>query len=289
MTPPPISERGPACPGCAREGFTLVELLVAAALTMALGVLLLTVAQGVISGFIRTQGNTVRQGDLSFTLDQLVLDLEGLVIPNAAGSEGLRVSFETVDGSWKVPWLTLLSAAVDSDNSEPVQVDGATRSVSYRMAKQRPIEGDASVPESYGIYRSISSAAHTFKNALNLGNLQADYWQNLPATPSPSPYPSTDTGNLLCENVVNFSVLFQYADNAGNLVWTKPDDTISIRRDGTFINGSSSPVTGGFLRAQVSVTALSPEGAKRVQDGVLSLEDAISRYGTTVVRQTAFF
>lgn len=271
-----------------RRAFTLIELLVAGALTLLLGVMLLSVAQGVISGYSRTQGSIVRQGDLSFVLDQIVLDLEGIVVPNAPGAEGLRITFTNLPGTTnQVPWLTLLSTAVDADNSQPVAVGGATRAISYRLAKQRAIEGDTNFPESYGIFRSIASSAHTFRHALSQTNLQSGYWNNPPPQPAPTPRPPLAPGNLLSENVVNFSVLFQYRDNSGNTRWTLPTDTISIRRDGTFIN--NNPVPGGFLRAQVSVTALSPEGFKRLQDGVVTFEQAVELFSATTVRQTSFF
>jgi type II secretory pathway pseudopilin PulG len=268
-------------------GFTLVELLVAATLTILLGGLLLAASQGVISGFTRTQANIVRQGDLSFALDQIVLDMEGLVIPNAPGAEGLRITFENVGDAKDVPWLTFLTTAMDPDNSS-VPVGGATRAVSYRLARQRTIDGDTTSPEAYGLYRSIASSAHTFENALNTTDLQANYWASIPSSPSPAPASPTAVGNLLSENIVGISVLFQYKDNAGNFVWTLPDDKISIRRDGAFINDSTTPVEGGFLRAQISVTAISPEGAKRLQGG-MAFDEVLLRYGTTVVRQTAFF
>ncbi|MCX7868552.1 MAG: hypothetical protein N2322_01250, partial [Terrimicrobiaceae bacterium] len=169
----------------------------------------------------------------------------------------------------------------------PQPVNGAPRAISYRIARQAPLPGSPPRPESYALYRSIASSAHTFQNALSLTNLQAGYWQSLPPSPSPTPAPPTALASLLAENIVGVQVLFQYRDAGGALVWTQPTDTISIRRDGAYVNGTLIP--GGFLRAQVTVTALSPEGARRVAEGVLPLSEAIQRLSTTAARQTSFF
>ena len=68
--------------------------------------------------------------------------------------------------------------------------------------------------------------------------------------------------------------------------WTSSSDVVRIGRDGSTFNGSQ--VAGGFQRAEATITVLSPDGAQRVKDG-MPIQDAISRYGQTSVRQTAFF
>lgn len=269
------------------SAFTILELLMAGVITVLLGILLLTATQGVMAGYSRTQAGITRQGDLAFALDQLVADLEGLVIPNAPGAEGFRLEPENVGAVVHVPWLTFLSASTDPDISWPQPVPGATRALSYRLALQRTLPGSSTRPEAYALYRSIASAAHTFHNAMSLTNLQTQYWQSLPPAPAPTPQPPTALASLLAENIVKVEVLFQYRDASGNFVWTRPSDRISIRRDGAFLNGNL--VMGGFLRAQVTLMALSPEGARRVADGVLTLAEAIDRYGETASRQTSFF
>ncbi len=284
-----LQEPHPHCrptPARQRGGFTLLELLIATAITTILVFFLMNVAQGILNGYARTHSVIIRSGDVTFALDQLITDLECLVIPNAPGAEGLRLSLETVGNANNVPWLTFLSAAVDNDNSTPQNVNGATRAVSYRLAKKPAIDSDPFSPEIYALYRSIASSAHTFDNALDKTNLQDDYWNTLPATPLPTPQPPTATGNLLAENIIGFSVLFQYLDSGGNLVWTQSNDLVSIRRDGTYLN--SSPLPSGFLRAQVTVTAISPEGAKRLETG-MPFAEVVERYATTVTRQTSFF
>jgi len=262
--------------------FTLVELLVAATVSMLLVGLLLVATRGISTNYTRTQASITRQGDAAFALDQLVQDLEGYVVPNFAQGEALKVTPETVGDTTNAVWLTLLSTATDTDNSSANPTNnftGATRAISYRLARQNTIDASSSdAKQPYAIYRSISSAKNTFANVTsNTTNMQVQYWPTAPTTP-------TAIGNFLAENVVGFSVRFLRADNGQ---WTASADDIRIGRDGSTVNGIG--VTRGFKCAEVTVTVLSPEGAQRVKDGVLSLKEAIARYGQTSVRQTAFF
>lgn len=273
MKPSRLPPSGPA-------GFTLMELLVATAATALLGVLLLTVVQGISSSYSRIKGNVVREGDISFALDQLTQDVEGLVLPNTTGAEALRINTDTgIPTLPEARWLTLLATITDSDTVDPA-FEGATRAVSYRLAFQNTISQTPAREPTYGIYRAVASSRDTFDNALDVANLQQDFWSGF----SPSP---TDEVHLLAENIVGFQLRFQYFDADGNEQWTAPGDEIRITRGASSVNGTTIP--GTFQRVEISVTALSPDGAKRLQNGDLTLDEAITRHGKTSVRQAAFF
>ncbi len=262
------------------SGFTILELLVATAVTMLMSVLLLSMVQYFIDGYRRTQNSMSRQGDSSFALDQIVQDIENRVIPNSPNSEGLRSTWTNVELA-KGVWLTLLSTATDRD---PNSNSGATRAISYRIDKKNPIDGSATQP-AYALYRSIASAKHTFENAMstNVSNLQTDYWNHLPAAPVPTPSQPTDKDNFIAPNIVEFQVRFLRADNGK---WTQPEATVSISRSGALVDGV--PVPGGFKRAEVSLMTISPEGATKLASG-MPMEEVIARYSQTSVRQTAAF
>ena len=277
------------------NAFTILELLVAAAISMILVVMLLTSMRGISANYTRTQSQVIRQGDSSLAVDQIVQDLEGIVIPNYARGEGLRITPEAsqIGQTTNAVWLTLLTAATDSDTSDPssstngmdANFTGATRAVSYRLALQNSIDGTGADPKSYALYRSIASARHTFENiGTNTTNLQTQYWGSLAASPAPSPLPPTHPDSFLAENIVAFQVRFLRADNGQ---WTSAGQDIRIGRDGVTVDGQE--VAGGFTRAEVGVTVLTPEGAQRVRDGVLTLQKAIDQYGRTAVRQTSTF
>ncbi len=275
-------------------GFTILEILVAAAVSMVLVVLLLSTAISITSNYSRAQAKITRQGDVSIALDQIVQDLEGMVIPNFAEGEGLRLQPDSVPNldSSQSAWLTLLTTATDADNSfsgsTPPNFTGAKRAVSYRIAYQNPIDPARDSDKSYALYRSIASARHTFENIKpGVKNLIANYWNSLPATPAPTPFPPTHEEAFFAENIVGLALRFEYLNNSGNSTWTIPGDTIRIGRDGTTVNGN--PIPGGFRRAEVRITALTPEGAQRVRDGVLTVPEAIEKFGKHSVRETSRF
>jgi hypothetical protein len=260
-------------PARALAAFTLLELLVAATVSILLLTLLLSAVQSISSNYLRTQGSITRQGNSAFALDQLVQDLESLVVPHFAGAEALRLAPETVADATNAAWLTLLATtAVDDTSASPNNFNGATRAVSYRLAYQNSIDGGATAP-CYALYRAVASSLDTFTNAISKADAQAGFWASLQPT-------SVDC--LLSENVVAFSVRFLKADGT----WTSPGSDIRIGRDGTTVDGTLAG--GGFKRAEVTITVLSPEGARRVADG-LPLSQAISRHGRTSVRQTSRF
>ena len=261
-------------------------------LTVVMVTLLLSLTQGLVGNFNRTKGNMVRQADASFALDQLILDLEGISIPNAAGAEALRMTPETV-GNAETVWLTFLSTAIDRDNSTTnpnIRHEGASRAISYRMALQNTLDEGADHPD-YALYRSIASAKHTFENALNTLDLQEDYWEALPAAPEPTPAPPTTVANFLAGNVVGLSIRF-LGTPGDSQAWTQPDQFIRIGSDGFFVSddetfSDNEKVEGGFRRAEVAITTLSPEGSAKLRTGGLSFEDAVRQFGRTSVRQTA--
>ena len=281
MKPPPSH------PAPVRAAFTLIELLVAAAVSMLLVVTLLTAAQGITTNYSRTQSAVTRMGDASMAIDQMIQDLEGVVVPNFAQGEGLHVRPDP--SLTNSSWLTLLTTATDTDNSFDTnnpRFTGAKRAVSYRVALQNPIDSAKSTDQTYALYRSIASALHTFKNVKpGVTNLQAQYWNSIEASPDPAPLATTDADAFFAENIVGFRVRFEYLDGT-NSVWTSPQDEVRIGRDGVTFNSQAVP--GGFRRAQVTVTSISPEGAKRLQGG-MSLEEVLERFGRSTVRETSRF
>jgi type II secretory pathway pseudopilin PulG len=284
-TAPPVSSR--------RSAFTLLEILVATAVTTLLLVLLLVMIQNSLAIYSRITRDPEAFAESRLAAARVASDLAALAVPDGTDVEALRVTPEPANsvgrlGAESAVWLTFVTSATDPDDSTPTAVDGAIRSVSYRLALQNPIDGSSLNP-GYALHRSIASGAYTFANALGKTNLQTT-WGSPPAAPAPTPLPATAVENYLAGAVVGFQVLFEYLDDKGtadpgddSFVWTTPGDSVRITGTGSELNGQTVP--GGFRRAEVTLTVLSRQGVMRLQDNILSLDEAIRKYGRTIVSQ----
>ncbi|MEI6035469.1 MAG: prepilin-type N-terminal cleavage/methylation domain-containing protein [Verrucomicrobiae bacterium] len=250
-------------------GFTILELLVAMTISMMIVGMLLTVAGEMLGDYDMIQGRTRMEGDADFALDLIASDLAALSIPNRG--EGLRGTNATVNEATNAQWLTLLAGTFDKDTNYP----RAMRAVSYKMACQNPVDGSAS-SAIYGLYRTLAEPGDTFSNAVGKTNLVAGYWD---ATNS------TEPKNFLVGNVVAFNTRFLCS---GTTNWTDPMSTVTIDRDFAKTNGIEVP--GGFSRAEVTVTVLTPKGAKLLSDGAIKMTNATSgtnHYSRSYSRQVS--
>jgi len=268
MKMPPIT-RNPA-------GFTLIEMLVATAISLLLLTVILSLAQSGMSTNERLMGSAIRDGDALFVLNSIARDLEALMIPRKMNTEVLVANSETISGAPSTR-LALLSAATDRD---PDSHTGGERAVAYRMANQNPITG-GSVSPVFALYRAILSVKETFDGPLVDGTSVFDFWD------AQSPL-VTDPQNFLVGNVVAFELSFLRADNGQ---WVKIDTNHGIRITGAGVFLVTNPgnvateVLGGVVAAQISLSFVKPAGAKLLTNGTITLAQANERFGRTVVRQ----
>lgn len=270
-----------------RNGFTLLEILTATAISLIIITALLGITQMILANFQKIRGNTVMEGDAVVALDMLINDLEALVVTSAPNSQSLQVTPETSGGATGV-WLTFLTAAIDK---EPDDYQGAVRAVSYRLAFQDAIV-QGGPDNRYALYRAVADARDTFDNAIGVADLQGDYWTS--ATPSP-----TAIENYLVGDIVRFEVRFAYEElqnpadppdpNTNPVVvkWTNDTQSVEIGAEGAKINGTLVP--GGFLTCEVNLTSLDPQGSKILRTNAITLDQAIQRFGKSYVRNTAIF
>jgi len=270
------------------RGFTLIEIITASAISLVIIAALLGVTQSILSNFRDIRGGAVREGDAGVALDMLIHDLEALTVSTAADTQSLQVVPEPVPPPLSEPigdikdddavWLTFLTSPVDE---EPGNHQGAARMVSYRLAFRAP-PGRSS--EQYTLYRALVSAQDTF-DALVAGTDFNAYWEG---------NNSVTDGNYLVGNIVGLEIRFLRNDTDA---WTMSDQGIEIREgvayvdvnnDGTF-DPATERVAGGFRSAEVTMTAMDPQGAQILETGAITLDEAILRYGRTYVRQTAIW
>jgi len=256
-------------------GFTLIEIMTASTISLVIITALLGVTQMVLSNFRDIRGGSLREADAGVALDMMVRDLESLVVSSAPDGQNLMVTAESVEEGRSV-WLTFLGAPVDDDPAFP----GAMRAISYRLDFKNTLTGASDSNSTYALYRVNADAETTFVEAVGVSNLQDDFW---------SSRNTTDVVDYLVGNVVGFEIRFQRADNQE---WTTEADLpIDITANGARINvtdpadpDSGTKVPGGFTGAEVTLTALDPQGAKLVASNAVDLYDSGGDFNTEVLR-----
>jgi len=270
------TRRGVDC-GCrsGRRGFTLIELMVASTVTILMIGFLAVIVSNITGSMNRTGGRIFRDGDVSMALDQLALDLEGLVLPVFPGTEALKVTPETVEDA-DAGWLTFLSATTDPDSPDAngVTHEGAARAVSYRVAYQNLVDGGTDDAR-YGLFRKVHDSRTTFDDFLSAADPRGtNLWTDAE---------TTELSSFLAGNIVGFSLRFFRNDTEQ---WTPPGAEIRVGEDGSSVDGVAVP--GGFSRVEIIITVLTPEGADRLAQG-LDFAKIRDETGMRTLRRTAYF
>lgn len=264
------------------QGFTLVELIVAAALTTLLTAFLLIFSGRVLRDWNRISSKLGAYTELRMVRDTLKLDLQSAVF-RADGREWLRsVPLSENSGrGGRGDWL-MFYANVPDHTSEMTK-GNALCAISYRLAQQNPTNGNTARPI-YGLYRAVADPQETFAVALD------------PATPSLEAFWGSNKGTtrdplnfrgLLAANVVDFRIIYHYPDGTTS----EPGAALAI--------GPTSPQPVAIPMPQhphsveAIFTVLSDEGMKQLkalsaQQAVAAMDRLIQRYGHTISQRIKF-
>jgi hypothetical protein len=209
----------------------------------------------------------------------MIPDLEAVLVPRAAGSEGLRSTVELVNGL-PMAWLACITTATDSDVS---LVPGLARAISYRVAYQDVII-QGGPRRSFALYRATATAAETRDNAFGKADLQKDFWQA-------SGRKTTDLGDFLVGNVTEFRVQFLPSGSNQWQTLQQVGDQLTISRSGAsaVVDGALISLPEGIGALEVQITVLSGRGRLLLEDGAVSAAQASERYGRRFSRRTTIF
>ena len=245
----------------AGAGFTLLEVLVAATITLGLAGLMLAVVTNTLNLWHRTQDNFTATTQAKLVLDLLERDLQAAVfradgstwlaidvlnssnsltthgwlppgsLSKPAGSESQRLAPVVAAGITPLisnarfglsgAWLRLIATNVESDGSLPV-------AVSYQIAR-RPLSGaiNAANPAAvrYSLFRSAVSAENTLAAGPDVTAPGYGSTSVNPAGPrSPATLANPNSSDALATNVVDLAVWLYVRDSSGNLRRIFPSD-----------------------------------------------------------------
>ena len=283
-------------------GFTLLEMLVAATITLVLAGLMLAVATSTLNLWHRTQDNFAASAQAKLVLDLVERDLQAAIfregsntwlaveVLNSPGS--LTAHGWLVAGSLIKPagpasqrlvpgaaagsgpslgdarfglagaWLRLVTTNVESGGSLPV-------AVAYQIAR-RPLSGTINAANPAAIRYSLFRSAVSAESSLAVGSdvTVPGYGSTSvnPAGPrSPATLTNPNGSDALATNVVDFAVWLQVRDSSGDLRRIFPadnNDATHYARDGS----AAADATRFPDVVDVMVRILSEEGAAMIAD-----------------------
>jgi prepilin-type N-terminal cleavage/methylation domain-containing protein len=269
-----------------KRGFTLVELLVAVAVTTLLAAALLGVTAGALNLWSRTQDRFSADTQVSLVFDFLQRDLSAALFrPNGGrwlAADIINSSAALANHGWLTPigmkpetessryvpegsggtgpairdarfgrsgvWLRLFTTNLEAGASLPI-------AVSYQIA-WRPLSGAVSTANPaaarYSLFRSAVSSNVTF--ASGYGSISS----TPPAQRSAGTLTNPNTaGDVLATDVIDFGVWFYARDAAGGLVRIFPVDNSDVSH-------TAGAVADFPVVADVMVRILTGNGANLV-------------------------
>jgi len=254
-----------SCSRSARQGFTLVEVLVSSALVAVVMTMLFSVLVGVMNAW---EGGTSRlqtNGDARMALDMIARDLQSLVARQTSTNQQWLVSYARETDATDAPglsntWLTFFAPSIDRDPGQ----QGDIVAISYITGFQDPIAaGTNEYYQLFGLYKTMASTQDTFTDALGQTNIVNDFWDaRIPGGVPPK-------ADFLISNVVKFDVAWWVRyDHDGDptsadvLTRVGSDRTVTLSNE---LRIDNAVIDGAIESAEVSITILDAEGMQQAQ------------------------
>jgi len=294
MRPAPVHDK--------RCGFTLVELLVAAAITAALAALLLAAVVQVLGLWDRSGGAAETAAEAGRILDQVAVDLEALVLrpdgnawlaatiqrdqsgagdsgmtaadwtgsPKPTGADSLRVdpplqAIEAMRFGQAGVWLRFFTVEPDANDSATNR--SLPRAVAYQLVRRR-----TGGRFTYQLFRSQvrpGGANSTFSSGYDL--FATAYVTGNGSEQHPGNVRRPNARFLLGDRVVDFGLRIESRGPAGAVAQAFPDvggpgqSFVATAGMSPVPGYAGSPVVRGWpVRFEVMVRILSGEGARQV-------------------------
>lgn len=235
-----------------RSAFTLVEIMVAAAITIIMIGLVIQITSDVLRIWNRSMGKLSANAEARITMELLSTDLESaLFVDN--GQQWMRV--EHVPSNIGSPavgqtvGLKLFASALDNPDSQ-----GNICAVAYRLAHE-PAYSTAS-SESFVLFRAIEGSEQTFEELLSASDdgpqkeLTGGFWGTASIT---------DPDNYLAGNIVDFKIYMYGKDADGNATLLN-DANQDGEIDQDYFYGGTGESDEVPTSAEIFLTVVSDEG-----------------------------
>lgn len=283
-------------------GFSLVEMLVALAVSLVLLTLVASVVSNSASVTLTIHNRLAAYHDANMAFDYLAQDF-GSLVPSSLTQNTLSIVPDQVAGSTggtaSSMWIVLLGRPASARQSNNVYLNqGVMSAISYRVAYQDPISPTDPAPsKSFALYRSVVTT--TPSNFLNqtpgtTWDLYANFWMNYWGTYSAGG--NTPLDDYLLGDVVGIQVNLNYSYIPAPTDATPTPGATLISVPVTSGTGEVALTPSGFtgnitssganipLSVNITMTLLRAHGATLYQKGAWSLQKAILQDGIVISR-----
>lgn len=289
-----------------KRGFTLMELMVAMAITTIIVTVLVSITSLALDTWNRSRAELRASRQAKSMIDIMARDFESLVVRKGNKSEWLSaVSDPTTElgetmKSTNATKLIFFTAATDRYNGKigvpNVDLGGDVSCVAYQLEYKDPIvPGAASKFKSFVLSRLLVDPKGAFDNLL--GKTDATVAAKSLETVFNAAYPGQVTlpGNFVCENIFQFTVTFHVQTTsvvAG--VSTVVDTPVTIGQTNSTVTSKQFKIQGSGLISEI--TGAAPSSAADVASGRVTaveisatiLSDfGVERIKTQVFKDTA--
>lgn len=200
-------------PSVRRKGFTLVELMVAMAITVLIVTMLVYITSIAMNSWQRSRAEVRASNQAKAMVDSLAHDFEAMVVRRGNTFEWLYAEAnKDLPGpdalrSTSAADLYFFTAATDRYDGKIGTKDdkgGDVSAVAYRLTYRDPVATSGSSgskdAETFALYRSLHNPDETFKDFLGKPDLKSVF--------SGHAKELEELRNYVCENVYQFSVTF---------------------------------------------------------------------------------
>jgi len=306
------------------RGFTLVELLVSMAITAIIITVLVVCTSMVSSAYRRNSDNIEISRKANAAMEVLADDVEVMVTRPGNNFEWLYLgqghlssaADEDVGDSTIMSsnaQLIFLYSTVDRYNGVPTAGEGDVSLVSYRLAYRNEIaslDGANSADDefrTFALYRHNIDPDDAFVDGyigVEAGDGTSPLTEGLVGQYGVDNANALSASNLLVENIVSFTAVFEVEHDSGSLHLTiKPLDSAGVANattpgstEGTFLSLSgrgirtdvpafvspTTPITNARIKSVTfNVTTVSSRGIRAMNNKALTLAELINQFGQT--------
>ena len=198
-----------------RNGFTLIELMVAMTITTLIVSVLVSITSIALDTWTRSRAEVRASRQAKAMVDEMAGDFESMITRGGNNFQWLLAKYsakgvgtETLESS-NASDLMFFTAATDRYEGDLSNINslGDVSCVAYQLKYQDPIQGeeaskgDNNAFSTFVLYRSIVDPDDTFRDLLGSDDLERSFARYLKQR--------SDVKNFLCENVYQYTITFQ--------------------------------------------------------------------------------